>query len=640
MDGIGLALLLGSSWVPVRALPSDPAARSQSSGDLQSAIDAAVERGVDYLLSAQRYDGSWAYGSSRFATGQTALCVHALLACGLPPEHQAIQRALLRLEEQPPNETYSLACRILALEATHDERWHARIAELAATLVDWQDGTWSYPWGQANLGWDDRFGRPDLSNTQYAALALRAAQKTGFAVPRKVWNQLLRETLHYQCEAVQVGLPRRAAAGFRYRVDSDEGPTSSMTAAGIGVLAICREGLGRRLSASQERAIDEATELALAWLDENFDPRRNIGQADGKWRYYWLYGLERVGSLLGIERVGSHDWYAEGARALLAAQEVDGSWNERHPEPDTCFALLFLERATAARSGEVDDAVWLAASPEMPVRLRGSGQSPLTLWIDGLDDGARAELAAEPAGARLEYTVDGQVAETVSLRAADLESNRRWAVQHVFPGNGTFHVAARFVCAGGRVFESPTHALRVDTVLEPWMRQAATARNRNLLVGVELTEIEASSRSSRGEGPQQAVDGLEGTRWMAMPDDEEPWIRLGWRRAIKADRIVLGPTGRQPAARGRYDRPTRVEVRLDRARKPWVVDLDPDALEPTVVRLDKPRSVRRIEVRILARRPAARAVPWEPGQKQPGKLMYLAKPGVGFSEIALELGRE
>jgi len=50
-------------------------------------------------------------------------------------------------------------------------------------------------------------------------------------------------------------------------------------------------------------------------------------------------------------KVGSHEWYVEGARFLLNAQRLDGSWlatNTTYLSPtwDTCFAILFLRRAT------------------------------------------------------------------------------------------------------------------------------------------------------------------------------------------------------------------------------------------------------------------------------------------------------
>ena len=69
--------------------------------------------------------------------------------------------------------------------------------------------------------------------------------------------------------------------------------------------------------------------------------------------YYWLYALERAAMITGTETFGAHAWYAEGAKYILETQKPDGSWLtpskviETGAAADTCFAILFLRRATA-----------------------------------------------------------------------------------------------------------------------------------------------------------------------------------------------------------------------------------------------------------------------------------------------------
>ena len=69
--------------------------------------------------------------------------------------------------------------------------------------------------------------------------------------------------------------------------------------------------------------------------------------------YYFLYGLERAGKLYGTEKFGRNGWTASGAEYLLKNQEPTGAWNKS--SVDTCFALLFLQRATRALVESVDN---------------------------------------------------------------------------------------------------------------------------------------------------------------------------------------------------------------------------------------------------------------------------------------------
>jgi hypothetical protein len=88
----------------------------------------------------------------------------------------------------------------------------------------------------------------------------------------------------------------------------------------------------------------------LAWLDKYWRIDTNP-PAGGRYHTMYLYGLERVGDMLRRNRIGEHDWYLEGAKWLVRNQRKDGQWTSRDThEPtgvlNTCFALLFLEKAT------------------------------------------------------------------------------------------------------------------------------------------------------------------------------------------------------------------------------------------------------------------------------------------------------
>ena len=61
---------------------------------------------------------------------------------------------------------------------------------------------------------------------------------------------------------------------------------------------------------------------------------------------YYMYALERAGMLYGTEMMGTHKWYPEGAKVLIETQGADGTGATARS--DTCFAILFLKRATRA----------------------------------------------------------------------------------------------------------------------------------------------------------------------------------------------------------------------------------------------------------------------------------------------------
>jgi hypothetical protein len=126
---------------------------------------------------------------------------------------------------------------------------------------------------------------------------------------------------------------------------------SSMTTGAIGAVCIYDYMLG------DDWKKDKVVAGGMAWLAKNFSVTENVGpcetggQDPKEFLYYYLYALERAGMLYDTPFVGNHDWYLDGARVILAAQKPDGSWAESGPATmrptwDTCFAILFLKRAT------------------------------------------------------------------------------------------------------------------------------------------------------------------------------------------------------------------------------------------------------------------------------------------------------
>ncbi|MSR63538.1 MAG: hypothetical protein EXS08_13955 [Planctomycetes bacterium] len=532
-------------------------------------INQAIDRGVAWLLAQQLVDGSWGERQGDYPSGQTALSLYALLKSGVSAQHAAVQQALLQLEARPADRTYSLACQVFAVAALQDPARQGWLAKMTEQLLAWQqaDGGWSYPGDQT-----------DLSNTQYAALALRAALRAGVEIPAAAWTELADFALRHQESRRKSELE----AGFSYTPGNDAGYTGSMTTAGIGMLAICRAAHGERMSPQQRQATEAGIEAGVAWLEKHWTVTQNPNKGD--YHLYYLYGLERVGSLLEREKLGSHAWYTEGAQFLVHAQEASGAWPGTQAE--TCFALLFLARATGPVTGEVHDARLLATSPD-PIRLRVRNATPATLWIDP------PTLASGQGLAHVEFFV---------RRAGDAwarvgEGDKSLAMKYAFGGPGTWEVRAEAVLADGERLVSTTLSVAHDEGLSPAQRAAAGDVLRN-----HLASGEPSTRaSSAAEAAVNATDNHTWTRWLCDAKDADPWIEVDLAKSLVASRLLLTHARTTQAENeGANPRPTRLELWLDHDKTPRVIEVDPDPRTKTAIEFDPPRRLSRFKLRLVA----------------------------------------
>jgi hypothetical protein len=157
---------------------------------------------------------------------------------------------------------------------------------------------------------------------------------------------------------VATGAPTGAPRGWGYQSDGRlpggeaYGSTGSMTTGAVGALCIYDYILGF------DWKRDPAALDGMAWVAQHFTVKGNMGKElppvpHPGWHYYYLYALERAGMLFDTQMIGKNDWYLEGSRYLVGAQERDGSWQQssyhgtsRIAILDTCYAILFLKRVT------------------------------------------------------------------------------------------------------------------------------------------------------------------------------------------------------------------------------------------------------------------------------------------------------
>lgn len=253
----------------------------------------------------------------------------------------------------------------------------------------------------------------DRSNSQFATLALHAAFTSldQNLLDSSVWKEIAEELgLSQEPDGAQTSLkgiewtaaaplgvapdggtdpfaPNATRSKDDLRKDYGEGARSrgwaygmhsthskgqgygSMSGAGLSSACVAREALRRagRLDAELEAKTRNEIRDGVAWFLENWTPIRNV--KNGGWYYYYLYSVEKAMETAGVEKLGPHEWWREGAAQLLALEDSQpqkkGSWNGGNIE-DTSFALLFLNRATLPATIQAQDNVKVATGERDP----------------------------------------------------------------------------------------------------------------------------------------------------------------------------------------------------------------------------------------------------------------------------------
>ena len=316
------------------ALLSPP---QEPSLDLQ--VEGAISRGIRWVKAQQARDGSWPGHEDRHPGGMTALACFTLVKSDVAADDPALFGGLKSVAGVHFASTYSAAVDLLLFAALRDVRAQKGPGEAIETalggatarasfdflVASSQEGLWSYP-GEAL----------DASNTQFALLGLRAGAQLGYDTPERLLEHCASALVRQQEES----------GGFAYhRGDAERGGMTAATLAGIAVITELARGNATVLSPFAKKK--DRLKAAEAWMESRWDAARQAFGPNGwtpTFQYEYLWAVERWCGLSGRKKLGAHDWYREGAEFLLEKQGTKGDW-EGSLE-DTCFALLFLRRAT------------------------------------------------------------------------------------------------------------------------------------------------------------------------------------------------------------------------------------------------------------------------------------------------------
>jgi len=377
----------------------------------QKRVDEAIRKGIGFLKTS---DSPASHGVANSDDLKLLTFIHA----GLSEQDPVFQELLKRCLEARLDKTYQVVLLAMCLEELDRVKYQSKIAACGQFLIDNQkpNGGWTYgvpsvytegipttaprkavdtaggktrPYDPALAGEKQKpkvtqkiplkkmkegpSERSDNSNSQYAALGMRACHDAGIVFPKELIQKAWSYWAVQQHPAGEKGKrpavgPDTATGGpalvgdprgWCYR-EGDETcgrggpPYASMTSGAVGAVCIYDYMLGK------DWKKDKVVLDGLAWLDKNWSVTENLhcqetaGGVPNAQLYYYLYAVERAGMLYDTTLIGSHDWYLDGARVLLEAQKADGSWSGSRytsaagvePTWDTCFAILFLKRAT------------------------------------------------------------------------------------------------------------------------------------------------------------------------------------------------------------------------------------------------------------------------------------------------------
>jgi hypothetical protein len=430
---------------------------------------------------------------------------------------------------------------------------------------------------------------------------------------------------------------RSSDGGFAYHVGGSG--SGSMTAAGVGTLALCEAELGRLSALEPARAeeLRDARCVGLEWLAKDFRVAENPRAAS--WTHYWLYGLERMATFTGTRQVGEHDWYGEGAAWLVATQGEQGQWLGRI---ETSFAVLFLARAArssiAPRTGVE---AWAASSKSADVRLEAHvAGDRVALRVLGFSRRAAAplewpqEVGRGPHVLRVEYLVGRRVVAVALGDALEPARGTLFPATARLP-SGRHAIRARAwvlvrLPLDGERWTETTRTLEsaaVTVAVEDGLPARAAAESANLIPRAPMRiQARASSVCPSVEGfpgfdfgADRAIDGKPRLPWLARPGDETPELRLSFAKRLRADRVRIVPPRLAGFPPDELGRPFEVEVVVNgnvvgRSLVP------PDPSRVATIVFGAPLAVSTLTVRILAGVPGRRT----------------AAVGLGEVELALE----
>lgn len=355
-------------------------------------VETAIRAGIQWLREQQFGNGSW-----RNDAANTSMAVLTMLNWGYTASDPVVAKGIEYILSQihPADGsvgpevhryTYRTSMAILplaALVASGHSEYVDEVAKMRTWLVNSQWDESSYygsvspgHWYYGGFGYGNS-SRPDLSNTQWALMGLKAADRVLGPHGANTYSKAL----------IFLDRCRRGDGGSGYVPWYPS--IHTMTAASVWSYNLC--GVG---------ANDWRVQAGLNWLDGHYSVTNNDGW--GYWsEYYYKVTFAKALVMSHKTMLGNHDWFADLSLKLIDEQRPAGNWPDTGmagAEMSTAWAILALQTRTLPPSGEAT--MWMTLESHADLHV----YDPLGRHL-GVDYDT-ASLEQEIPGATLKYYED------------------------------------------------------------------------------------------------------------------------------------------------------------------------------------------------------------------------------------------
>ena len=331
-------------------------------------VEKAIEKGIAYLRSMQKSDGSFgnnvdAHSKAvppaqvanprvrgtlnlpmeplKYSVGCASSAVYALLKAGVDVKDEAVQKGLKYITSYDTDLVYAIGMRCNAFVAAskyQSVKYSAILRHDAIRLirsVHRQTGGWHY-----SIHDNDYHN----SSAQYGILGIWGYQMLKGEIPRSFWPLAWKYWSRGQGKDGGWGYypPFHPNYGDPTRLNS----IGTMSTAGLASLFVINDAMNSsKYAGCSGGKYPPEIVRGLEWFDKQFTNtmtgktnacRTHFGH---DFFCYYLYGVERVGHASGYKYFGNQDWFKLGTLALLKKQGNNGAWFN---VPETAFAIVFL----------------------------------------------------------------------------------------------------------------------------------------------------------------------------------------------------------------------------------------------------------------------------------------------------------